>query len=579
MARRYGNAGSVSSLISSARSAYEREQAYQDQIAAYEWDLSAKTAEDHDKYVGYLTKRNKELETRDPAKALTFASKIDSTRSSFASKEIQRASIAVNYGQGTDSDKYNKMMGLYQNAVNNGDYDLAQNLEAQLGTLQIKIMNAQEAAANAASAASDKAYAATKKGLEAEKNVLDDTLKNLERAVKTGEIDRTEYLTKKKQLLTAKEETLKTFLGVQADGKITNPKGLNDEDFRKYTNELEAIRDSNPDFYGKKGDLLNRGLSPFDIVRDPNSDKVQLKDRQIGGYSWMGGNENTPGTIAAPEYKNNVDGNEMMKEFKKLGFDGGKWGTNGYEFQLDNGKILYLQIKDVNGKKIAIAKDPTNGSLMQVTPDKKTALLMSSSRAGGTDYYSPLMDSQNKATTAQSDKALGGLAGVARVVNDSKLIEATPGGSFVASGSKILGGKGKLGDWANVALAGVPGATGRIWGDTLGKIAQITGLKKRAEEKAAAERAVQARMMEANRAEAARQQATYQAQLAKSTVPALPGKQLSYNWKTGRVENIISPVFKQPLLSAPGTQDRADQVVRGVVQGGITSFYDPFKKR
>jgi hypothetical protein len=52
MARRYGTAGSVSSLISSARSAYEREQAYQDQIAAYEWDLSSKSAEDHDKYVG-----------------------------------------------------------------------------------------------------------------------------------------------------------------------------------------------------------------------------------------------------------------------------------------------------------------------------------------------------------------------------------------------------------------------------------------------------------------------------------------------------------------------------------------------
>lgn len=570
MARRYGNAGSVSSLISSARAAYEREQAYQDQIAAYEWDLSAKTAEDHDKYVAYLTKRNKELEARDPAKALTFASKINSTRSSFASKEIQRASIAVNYGQGTDSDKYNKMMGLYQNAVNNGDYDLAQNLEAQLGTLQIKIMNAQEAAASARAAAGEKAYAATKKGLEAEKNVLDDTLKNLERAVKTGEIDRTEYLTKKKQLLTAKEETLKTFLGVQADGSLTNPYGLKDEDIRKFSNDIGSLRDANPDFYGKKGDLLNRGLSPFDIVRDPNSDKVQLKDRQIGGYSWMGGNENTPGTIAAPEYKNNVDGNEMMKEFRKLGFDGGKWGTNGYEFQLDNGKTLYLQIKDVNGKKIAIAKDPTNGSLMQVTPDKKTALLMSSSRAGGTDYYSPLMDSQNKATTAQSDKALGGLAGVARVVNDSKLIEATPGGSFVASGSKILGGKGKLGDWANVALAGIPGATGRIWGDTLGKIAQITGLQKKVNDKKKAEAAAWAQQQQeiaaAQQASnvAKQQQAARAAAQAGSSTPNVGA--LRYDFTTGKVINggygaPAIPGAVQKASKTPGTQEFAKRYV------------------
>lgn len=557
MARRYGNAGSVSSLISSARSAYEREQAYQDQIAAYEWDLSAKTAEDHDKYVGYLTKRNKELETRDPAKALTFASKINSTRSSFASKEIQRASIAVNYGQGTDSDKYNKMMGLYQNAVNNGDYDLAQNLEAQLGTLQIKIMNAQEAAANAASAASDKAYAATKKGLEAEKNVLDDTLKNLERAVKTGEIDRTEYLTKKKQLLTAKEETLKTFLGVQADGSLTNPYGLKDEDIRKFSNDIGSLRDANPDFYGKKGDLLNRGLSPFDIVRDPNSDKVQLKDRQIGGYSWMGGNENTPGTIAAPEYKNNVDGNEMTKEFKKLGFDGGKWGTNGYEFQLDNGKTLYLQIKDVNGKKIAIAKDPTNGSLMQVTPDKKTALLMSSSRAGGTDYYSTLMDDQEKTakklSQAESDKGLFGLAGVGR--------------EFYDATGKV--GRAMLNE-AGKAFAPKKGGVGGAIQQVADKSMEILGLRKRAEDKAAAERAqwaeqqkaIQATQAAANAARA--EQAARAAAQAGSSTPNVGA--LRYDFTTGKVINggygaPAIPGAVQKASKTPGTQEFAKRYV------------------
>lgn len=556
MARRYGNAGSVSSLISSARSAYEREQAYQDQIAAYEWDLSAKTAEDHDKYVAYLTKRNKELETRDPAKALTFASKINSTRSSFASKEIQRASIAVNYGQGTDSDKYNKMMGLYQNAVNNGDYDLAQNLEAQLGTLQIKIMNAQEAAANAASAASDKAYAATKKGLEAEKNVLDDTLKNLERAVKTGEIDRTEYLTKKKQLLTAKEETLKTFLGVQADGSLTNPYGLKDEDIRKFSNDIGSLRDANPDFYGKKGDLLNRGLSPFDIVRDPNSDKVQLKDRQIGGYSWMGGNENTPGTIAAPEYKNNVDGNEMTKEFKKLGFDGGKWDVNGYEFQLDNGKTLYLQIKDVNGKKIAIAKDPTNGSLMQVVPDGRVAPLISSTRGGGSDYYSTLMDEQQKVakklSQAESDKGLFGLAGVGRTLTDAtKMV----GDSIGKEVGKAFSDKGKV------------GAKGVIQ-QVADKSMQLLGLRKRAEEKAAMERAqwaeqqkaIQATQSAANAARA--EQAARAAAQAGSNTPNTSA--LRYDFTTGKVINggygaPAIPGAVQQSSKTPGTKEFAQK--------------------
>lgn len=551
--RRYGNAGSVSSLISSARSAYEREQAYQDQIAAYEWDLSAKTAEDHDKYVGYLTKRNKELETRDPAKALTFASKINSTRSSFASKEIQRASIAVNYGQGTDSDKYNKMMGLYQNAVNNGDYDLAQNLEAQLGTLQIKIMNAQAAAANAGAANASKAYAATKKGLEAEKNVLNDTLKNLERAVKGGEIDRTEYLTKKKQLLTAKEETIKSFLGVQPDGTLKNPYNLNEDDIRKYSNEVETMRDSNPNFYGKKGDLLDRGLSPFDLKRDPNSNEVQLQDRQVGGYSWMGGTENTPGTIAAPDYVDPVDGKKMSDEFKKLGFEGGKWTKDGYEIKLPNQQIVYAQIKDVNGRKIAIYKDPRNGGLNQVTPEGKTSMLISSSRAGGTDYYSTLMDDQKKAVQAESDKGLFGLAGVGREIYDAV---GMTGRAMVKEAGKAFAPK----------KGGVGGAIQQV----ADKSMEILGLRKRAEDKAAAERAqwaeqqkaIQATQAAANAARA--EQAARAAAQAGSSTPNVGA--LRYDFTTGKVINggygaPAIPGAVQKASKTPGTQEFAKRYV------------------
>lgn len=555
MARRYGNAGSVSSLISSARAAYEREQAYQDQIAAYEWDLSAKTAEDHDKYVAYLTKRNKELEARDPAKALSISSKINSARSTFTSKEIQRASIAVNYGQGTDSDKYNKMMGLYQNAIGNGDYDLAQNLEAQLGTLQIKIMNAQQAAASAASAASDKAYTATKKGLEAEKNVLDDTLKNLERAVKTGEIDRTEYLTKKKQLLTAKEETLKTFLGVQADGSLTNPYGLKEEDIRKFSNDIGSIRDANPDFYGKKGDLLNRGLSPFDIVRDPNSDKVSLVDRQVAGYSWMGGTSATPGTIAAPEY-GKVDSEKMAEEFKKLGFGGGEWTKDGYKIQLPNSMVVYAQIKDVNGQKIAIYKDPRTGALSQVTPEGKTAPLISSTRGGGSDYYSTLMEEQQKVakklSQAESDKGLFGLAGVGRTLTDAtKMV----GDSIGKEVGKVFNDKGKV------------GAKGVIQ-QVADKSMQLLGLRKRAEDKAAMERAqwaeqqkaIQATQAAANAARA--EQAARAAAQAGKTTPNVGA--LRYDFTTGKVINggygaPAIPGAVQQSSKTPGTKEFAQK--------------------
>lgn len=564
MARRYGNAGSVSSLISSARAAYEREQSYQDQIATYEWDLSAKTAEDHDKYVAYLAKRQKDLEVRDPAKALTVAGKINSARSTFASKEIQRASIQINYGNGTDSDKYTKMLGLYQGAVQNGDYDLAQNLEAQLGTLQIKIMNAQQAAANAASAASDKAYAAIKKGVETQLTANKNLMPGLEEDFRTGKISRTEYLTDKKKLLMDRENILKSAVGVQADGTVTNPLGLKQEDFDKYANDMTNLRNSNPNYFGKMGNLLDRGLSPFDVVRDPNSDSLRMVDRAVGGYSWNGGTSATPGTIAAPDYvdSNSLNKDEIKKTFEQLGFKGGKVTDKGYEMKLEDGNtIVYAQIKDVNGRKIAIFKDPRSGSLNQVIPGGKSAPLISSNRAGGSDYYSVLMDQQNKISTSEADKQFAGLGGVARVSKDAaqELVAAT-GKTFDkikgAVGSQ-LNGNGKLG-------------LGNSIQQVADKSMQILGLRKRAEEKAAQERAAWAEQQKyiaatqaaANNARA--EQAARAAAQAGSTAANVGA--LRYDFTTGKVINggygaPAIPKSVQKSANTPGTTDFAKKYI------------------
>lgn len=571
--RRYGNAGSISSLISSARASYEREQSYQDQIAAYEWDLSAKTAEDHDKYVAYLNKRKKDLDVRDPAKALTVAGKINSARSTFTSNELQRQSIAINYGTATDSDKYNKMFALYQNAVGNGDYDLAQNLEAQLGTLQMKIQNAAAASASAGAAAASRAYAANKKGLDTEIKTNKDILKELEAGFKDGSIDRTRYLTQKKSLLEEGNRIITAGLGIQPDGTIKNPMGLKDEDIQKYTGNIRDTKASNPNYFGKKGGLLERGLSPFEVVRDPNSDEARLVDRQVKGYSWMGGagdNPNTQGTIAAPEYTNKVDGNQMRKEFEKLGFSGGTWTKDGYEVALPGqGGKAYLQVKDVNGQKIAIFKDPRDGSLKQLTPDGKSAMLISSQRNGGSDYYSPLMDEQASATQAELKNA-GGLAGFGANMADNKLVQASPVGQFSSAAARLSTGRGGIGDIANVATGGFSGSLLKIGGDTLNKISQVTGLQKALNEKRARDAAEAARVLQANRAEAQRQQASYQAQLARSNVPAAPGKQLVYDWKTNTVKNKLSPVFKDPIPTNPDL--RAQKAIRDALGKG--SFYN-----
>lgn len=555
--RRYGNAGSVSSLISSARSAYEREQAYQDQIAAYEWDLSAKTAEDHDKYVGCLTKRNKELETRDPAKALTVASKINSTRSSFASKEIQRASIAVNYGQGTDSDKYNKMMGLYENAVNNGDYDLAQNLEAQLGTLQIKIQNARSAAASAGAAASSAAYTATKKGVTAKLDPINRALKVLEDEFANKQIDRAAYLTNKTQLLTGKKNILDTVAPRDDNSEygVGNPLGLKPEDLMTFAQQNSDIyQGANAKLLGQAGVWIAQGASPFTSSIDPLTQQVTLKDRKMVGESYMG-----------PKFADNISG-DMDKEYKKiwaqLGFDN-KAGAGGRDVTLKDGRTVRAFV-DPNSPNMAVFRD--GGLLYQVTPDREVAMV---SQTADGKFESPLLAKQQKISvdqyTKEFDKQFGGAAGVARVAGDV----ITDAGDEMVKATKMTADK--IGSFIgkNTKKGSIGGAIQQV----ADKSMEILGLRKRAEEKAVAERAAQARMLEANRAEAARQQATYQAQLAKSTVPALPGKQLSYNWKTGKVENKLSPVFKDPLSNDPAL--RTQQVIRGALPQ--TSIYNKLR--
>jgi hypothetical protein len=59
---RYGNT-SVSALLSQARSALKKQQAYEEEIASYEYDLSPKDQEAYNKYASFLTKRANELKT------------------------------------------------------------------------------------------------------------------------------------------------------------------------------------------------------------------------------------------------------------------------------------------------------------------------------------------------------------------------------------------------------------------------------------------------------------------------------------------------------------------------------------
>lgn len=134
----------TTALLKSAASARSKQQAYEDSVAAYEWENSAKTAEDWDWYQKYLSDRGQRA--TDPSDGLSIQRKLRSAENQYVSQEIERASIDVLEGRATNQEKYGKMVELFYRAVDRGNYDLAQNLRYRLDSLSITIQNEQEKA-------------------------------------------------------------------------------------------------------------------------------------------------------------------------------------------------------------------------------------------------------------------------------------------------------------------------------------------------------------------------------------------------------------------------------------------------
>lgn len=133
---------SVSSLLRSAEAARNKIKSYEDQVASYNWDISAKTPDDLNEYVQHL--QNRATTSGDPSEVLSYQKKIVTARRSYISHEIQRESINVLEGRSSLTDKYNNMVGYYQAAIELGDLDLAQSLRLQLDNLDLRLQAQQE---------------------------------------------------------------------------------------------------------------------------------------------------------------------------------------------------------------------------------------------------------------------------------------------------------------------------------------------------------------------------------------------------------------------------------------------------
>lgn len=135
---------STTSLLKSAASTRKKIEAQIDAEVAFDWQNSAQTYQDYVDYSKYL--QDRQDQATDPSQALSYAKSIVSARRSYTSNELQRQQMAIMEGRSTTSEKLGSVYSLYQQAVENNDYNLAQNLASQYDTLSIKLQNEMDAA-------------------------------------------------------------------------------------------------------------------------------------------------------------------------------------------------------------------------------------------------------------------------------------------------------------------------------------------------------------------------------------------------------------------------------------------------
>lgn len=145
---------STTSLLKSAAATRKKIRAQEDALKAFIWESSAQTRADYEDYRAYLEERLED--TTDPADQLTYMSKQRTIRRSFVSNELQREQMRIMEGTGTTQTKMEAIQNLYEEAVANEDYNLAQNLVSQWQALSIQAQQETEANLKRYQAASSK---------------------------------------------------------------------------------------------------------------------------------------------------------------------------------------------------------------------------------------------------------------------------------------------------------------------------------------------------------------------------------------------------------------------------------------
>lgn len=489
----YGNAGSLSSLLSAASAARKRQESLQDSIAAYEWDLSPKTVEDYSKYTKLLGERSKSYSASDPQKSLEYQKKITAAQRGLASQEITRAGMAIMEGRGTKMDKLNKFSDLARQAYETGDGALYQRLTSAGEALQIQIQNEEYAAAQAAIANGERASREYEKGVAQR---LKDTL--------NGTVDKPD------SGLTTQLEAMRNglkFGGNAFLGDLQNKQGKTYFDAlkgnleamaRAYQDAANATSDPEKKMqWMKEYNKIVKGDKDFEIAPGMSGKGLDFVNKQLE----LKGNGQDPGRLVAKpdgtfEYAPNytsalkpvrgadgkitmvqgtapqrADFSSTIEALKKGGYEAKqaedgtielynpRTGQTVYGTPDENGNIIYQEGVDADGNAVVkrfVVKDGKDELVSQQEIDAQSSpeAQLKSSIGGrdqtvnkflnATNSKKMEMDYRNKALSAIQDFKKLGFDDLANAATEQLRFAAGGGGGLLGLGSPIQSLEKKL---------------------------------------------------------------------------------------------------------------------------------------
>lgn len=524
---RFGNS-SASSLISSANAAQTKTQNLNDALATYNYDLSAKDQAAFQAYSQYLT--NAAQKTSDPSKQLSYEKALTSAHKSYTSAEIQRASIAVDYGQIDNTQKYGVISQLRDAAIQNGDEATAQNLELKMAGLSQTIQNQAIAAQNSSDRAGRQQQKAWKDAYSEATSKTNLDLKKLQGGLSKGEVTPDQFAEIKSQIIGRQVNIYKQAAENPSFDNASDYKDklialAQDKDTLKYLGDIkfddqgnvatkeDGTIDIKPSSYYKAGGFLSTGENPQALTIDEYG-IASTVDRKKDGF----GNYKT-GQLADP-----TDQNPGTFEYQKK-FD-----------PSDTAKKMYLDRTLYKDKETGLNyfMDPVLGKVFEDPKDghygRNADLLKGKFDYGSTNAYGQQYGGALKsATTAIGNKAgaiIGGSAG------------NLAGNSF-----------GPLGGF-------VGGAIGSFLGNA--KHQQELQASKDALAKVQAAQAVAA-------------QSSYKTAIAAQPVSTLSPKATGYNPISNTVTGVAGPVKPTPAIIA--TQAKAASTVgTPTFNAGIAGF-------